>query len=120
MLRNLRTLKRQQLASAGDVEPAAPEPSVPPVELVRRQLLPCWERRDGPRGPSAPSVQIRLQLDPAGRVVRTETVDRSRLEDPLYRAIATSAVRAILQCQPVTPPPGPPASWAVLTMTFVP
>jgi hypothetical protein len=123
VLRSVQGLKRQQLASAGEVDPApapAPAPPVAPVELVRRQLLPCWERRGGPRVPNAPSVRMRLQLDPDGRVVRTETVDRTRLEDPLYRAIATSAVRAILECQPVTPPPGPPASWAVLTMTFVP
>jgi hypothetical protein len=29
-------------------------------------------------------------------------------------------VRAILECQPVKPPPGPLASWAVMTLTFVP
>jgi hypothetical protein len=117
VLRSVEAMKPQQLASAGEVDPPPP-PS--PAELVRRQLLPCWEQRAGPRVSGAPAVQIRLQLDGNGRVIRTETVDRDRLDDPVYRAIATSAVRAILECQPVKPPPGPLASWAVMTLTFVP
>jgi hypothetical protein len=117
VLRSVESLKREQLASVGEVDPAPPPP---PADLVRRQLLPCWERRAGPRGQGAPAVQIRLQLDGDGRIIRAETVDRSRLDDPVYRAVATSAVRAILECQPVKPPPGPLASWAVMTLTFVP
>ena len=63
---------------------------------------------------------IRLQLYPAGKVVRADTVERDRLGDPAYRAVATAAVRAILQCQPLTLPASVPAGGQGITLSFAP
>ncbi len=78
-------------------------------EAIRQQIIPCWNFDAGITDPEKYTVVIRIALQPDGRVTKAEIVDDpSRMSDPAYRAVAASALRAVLNpsCVPLRLPEG--------------
>ena len=90
------------------------------VEGVRQKIRPCWNSFGGAR--DAPVVTLVVQMNQNGTPVEADFKDPGRMGDPVYRAAAESARRAILnpRCQPWPLTPEKYNSWRVITFNFDP
>src|SRR5205823_10435853 len=108
----LKNLTREQVAPADDAPPqrhktaAAAAPSSQPKAplgaqltaseldalrtMIMQQLYPCWNVPAGARDAKDLGVEVRASLSPDGTVREATILDRSRLNDPLFRAAAES------------------------------
>ena len=78
----------------------------------------CWK---GPDMPSAPAVLLKLTLAQDGSVGAVETIEKKRFAaEPAYRASATAATRAVLQCAPFSLPAADFAAWKSLALKLTP
>jgi outer membrane biosynthesis protein TonB len=86
-----------------------------------RQIYRCWMLPVGVEGISDMMVQLRLQVR-SDRTVQSVTIeDQARLgRDPLFRAVAESARRAVDKCSPLNLPPGKYAVWRDLLLSVFP
>lgn len=93
------------------------------LDLVHRQIVPCWSLPAGARGAEDMVVVIRTVVNPDGRVRTAQIVDSGfQMSDPFYRSMAESARRAVLnpRCQPFRLPPAKYNEWQVMVLTFHP
>ncbi len=93
------------------------------LDAIRRQIEACWNIPAGARDAENLIVDISVVMNPDGTVQRAEIIDRSRLTgDPFYRAVAASALRAVLhpRCSPLTLPPQKYQQWRRFTLSFNP
>jgi hypothetical protein len=90
------------------------------VEGVRQKIRPCWNSFGGAK--DVPVVSLVVQMNQNGTPVEAEFKDPGRLGDPVYRAAAESARRAILnpRCQPWPLSPEKYNSWRTITFNFDP
>ncbi len=90
------------------------------VEGVRQKIRPCWNSFGGAK--DAPIVTLVVQMNQNGTPVEADFKDPGRMGDPVYRAAAESARRAILnpRCQPWPLSPEKYGSWRVITFNFDP
>ena len=90
------------------------------VEGVRQKIRPCWNTFGGAK--DAPVVSLFVQMNQNGTPVEADFKDPGRMGDPVYRAAAESARRAILnpRCQPWPLSPEKYNSWRVITFNFDP
>jgi membrane protein involved in colicin uptake len=91
------------------------------LDLIRRQIEPCWNVPSGARYAENLVVSIKIELDQTGAVRTATVVDSGRASsDPAYRAAAESARRAVWDCSPLKLPPDKYDAWKSITMTFDP
>ena len=66
-------------------------------------------------------VRLRIQVRP-DRTVQQVTIEdrRAHGRDPIFRAVAESARRAVDRCSPLQLPPGKYAIWRDIVMSFYP
>jgi hypothetical protein len=90
------------------------------VEGVRQKIRPCWNSFGGAK--DAPIVTLVVQMNQNGTPVEADFRDPGRMGDPVYRAAAESAKRAILnpRCQPWPLSQEKYNSWRVITFNFDP
>jgi hypothetical protein len=90
------------------------------VEGVRQKIRPCWNSFGGAK--DAPIVSLVVQMNQNGTPIDAEFRDPGRLGDPVYRAAAESARRAIMnpRCQPWPLSPEKYSSWRTITFNFDP
>ena len=90
------------------------------VEGVRQKIRPCWNSFGGAK--DAPIVSLVVQMNQNGTPIDAEFKDPGRLGDPVYRAAAESARRAIMnpRCQPWPLSPEKYSSWRTITFNFDP
>jgi hypothetical protein len=119
------TPPRQQSASAAPV--AAPSLSQhltsSETDAVRRQIESCWSFVGGGKEVQHIEVEIRVQMNPDATVREARIVDAGRNQsDPLYRSVAESARRAILnpECSPLRLPRDKYDLWKSFTFIFSP
>ena len=66
------------------------------VLALRRQIEPCWNIPAGVKDAAAMKIPVRVRLRPDGALAAPPRVgDPDRLRDPVYRAVAESALRAL-------------------------
>jgi hypothetical protein len=130
LLKNL--TNQQQTASATDTPPAPPQPdssssaaigqqlTSSELDAVRSQIAGCWYLDPGKKGADTIIVQIAVTLLPDGTVQSADIVDQSKMGDPVFRAAAEAAQRAILKCQKLDLPPGKYDLWKNTTFRFNP
>ena len=130
LLKNL--TQQEQTASASDTPPQPPQPdnsSSAPIgqqltsselEAVRSQIGLCWYLDPGKKGADTIVVEIAVTLLPDATVQSAEIVDQSRMSDPVYRAAAEAAQRAILKCHQLQLPLGKYDLWKNTTFRFNP
>jgi hypothetical protein len=91
------------------------------IDALKRQINRCWALPVSLDGIEDMVVQLRIQVRP-DRTVQSVTIeDQSRLgRDPIFRAVAESARRAVDKCSPLNLPPGKYALWRDIVMNFYP
>lgn len=92
------------------------------VNLIKQQLVPCWNVPAGARDAKDLNVQIRASVNPDGTVRQASIVDQGRMSDPLIRAAAESARRTFFnpQCTPLKLPSDKYEVWKDLVVNFDP
>jgi len=65
-------------------------------------------------------VEITAKVGIDGRVLAARVTSTDRMRDPVYRAVAESALRAVLDpnCSPLKLPPEKYDQWKTLLLTF--
>jgi hypothetical protein len=93
------------------------------LDAIRHQIERCWNVPAGAKDAQDMVVEIHVEMN-ADRTVRSaEFVNSRRNSDPFYRAMAESAMRAILICgrdKPLQLPPDKYDTWRSFTLTFNP
>lgn len=92
------------------------------IEGVRQKIRPCWNTQGGARD-QALIVTLVVEMNQNGTPVKAELRDASRYNsDPVYRAAADAAHRAIMnpRCQPWPLSPEKFTSWRTITFNFDP
>ncbi|WP_010301187.1 protein TonB [Candidatus Odyssella thessalonicensis] len=93
------------------------------IDAIRRLMQRCWIVPNGVRGVRNLQVKLKLNIAKDGTVERAQIVDRGRMAaDPVFRAAAESAERAIMDpsCNPLPLNPAKHQQWKTMTMTFDP
>jgi hypothetical protein len=91
------------------------------IAALRRQIANCWMLPGGIEGIEDMVVQLRVQSQPDGVVQHVVIMDQVRLDqDPKFRAVAQSALRAVERCSPLQLPPDKYAAWRELEIKFYP
>lgn len=96
--------------------------SMSEIDAIRRQIEQCWSPPVGARDAADLVVRVRVLFNPDGSLRgQPELLDRSRINDPFWRAAADSVTRAINRCSPLQ---GLPAAkyerWRDIEFTFNP
>lgn len=92
------------------------------IEGVRQKIRPCWNTQGGARD-QAMVVTLVVEMSQNGTPVKAELREPSRYNsDPVYRAAADAAHRAIMnpRCQPWPLSPEKYGSWKTITFNFDP
>ncbi len=92
--------KTKQVSSNYD---AAKPLSLSQIDAIRNQLVACWRILPGAREAAKIAVSVRFKLNKSGSVAGSVNVtDKSRYNsDPVFKAAADNAVRAVLRCSPL-------------------
>ncbi|HEY4133850.1 MAG TPA: energy transducer TonB [Alphaproteobacteria bacterium] len=119
------TLPKQQQAAAQPFAPPSLDQQVTRSETdaARDQIMPCWNAPVGARDAGDLIVQIRAEMAQDGTVLRASITSTSRMGDPVYRAAAESALRAVInnEChKPLKLPPEKYNQWKTLDLYFDP
>lgn len=92
------------------------------IDLVRQQIARCWNLPAGAKNAENMIIEIAVAMNPDG-TVRNARVNNSGLRaDPFLRAMAESALRAVLnrRCQPFKLPRDKFDRWKTMTLVFNP
>lgn len=92
------------------------------IEGVRQKIRPCWNTQGGSRD-QAMIISLTVEMNQNGTPVKAELRDPARYNsDPVYRAAADAAHRAIMnpRCQPWPLSPEKFTSWKSITFNFDP
>ncbi len=92
------------------------------IEGVRSKIRPCWNSPGGGRDQNL-VITLIVQMNQDGTPVKSELKDTGRYNnDPVYRAAADAAHRAIMnpRCQPWPLSPEKYNSWRTITFNFDP
>jgi hypothetical protein len=135
----LKNLTREQMAEAEDAPPSphrmaatAPPSSQPKaplgsqltasqIDLIRERLRPCFNPPFGAKEKPDLVADIRVVMNRDGTVQQAKVVNQGQYAgDRIYRAIADSGVRALLntQCSPLPFPPEDFAVWQTFIFGF--
>ena len=92
------------------------------IEGVRQKIRPCWNTQGGARD-QAMIITLTVEMNQNGTPVKAELRDTGRYNsDPVFRAAADAAHRAIMnpRCQPWPLSPEKFTSWKTITFNFDP
>jgi len=93
------------------------------IDLVRQQIHRCWNLPAGAKDAHKMLISIRISMNPDGKVRTAQILDQSQMSsNPFYRAMAESALRAVLNpaCQPFKLPPDKYERWKSMKLNFDP
>lgn len=106
-----------------DVDNLGPVVTASEIDAVRAKIRPCWSVPAGAKGAKDLVVDIDMELNADGTVIKADIVDKRRMaNDPYYNVAAESAQRAVLdpKCNPLPLPKGKFSQWKNMTMSFNP
>jgi outer membrane biosynthesis protein TonB len=91
------------------------------VASISRQITPCWNIPVAAQGIGGLRAELNIVLGPDGSVQSVAPIDAARLSrDPVFRAFAESAVRAVRACSPLKLPPESYQVWRNIIFNFDP
>lgn len=97
--------------------------SVSEIDYMKQRIKQCWNvgAFAGMRDSNKLVVKLRLTLFQDGTVNQVTVEEQGRMNDPLFRVAAETAIRAVRQCSPFDKlPPDKYNSWKEMTMSFDP
>lgn len=89
------------------------------LDALRGQVAQCWNPPVGAVGAEELKVRVRFNLSRSGEVSSSPEVLNSN-GNPAFRAAASSAVRAIMRCQPYSLPIAKYEAWQEVIVNFDP
>ncbi len=89
------------------------------LDALRGQVAQCWSPPVGAVGAEDLKVRVRFNLSQNGEVSSSPEVMNSN-GNPAFRAAASSAVRAIMRCQPYSLPVAKYEAWQEVIINFDP
>ncbi|MEP3428094.1 MAG: cell envelope biogenesis protein TolA [Roseibium sp.] len=89
------------------------------LDALRGQVSQCWNPPVGAVGAEELKVRVRFNLAQSGNVSGSPEVINSN-GNPAFRAAASSAVRAIMRCQPYSLPIAKYEAWQEVIINFDP
>jgi outer membrane biosynthesis protein TonB len=112
---------RPGTAGRADAEAAAQISASRLAALISRQVTPCWRIPIGAQGVGGMRAEVNILMAPDGNVQAVIPLDEARIAgDPVFRAFAESAVRAVRACSPLKLPPESYAQWRNVIFNFDP
>ena len=91
------------------------------VASISRQITPCWNIPVAAQGIGGLRAELNIVLGPDGSVQSVVPTDAGRMSrDPVFRAFAESAVRAVRACSPLKLPPESYQLWRNIIFNFDP
>jgi outer membrane biosynthesis protein TonB len=88
---------------------------------ISRQITPCWNIPVAAQGAGGLRAELNIVMAPDGGVQSVVPVDAARMgNDPVFRAFAESAVRAVRSCSPLKLPPESYQVWRNIIFNFDP
>jgi outer membrane biosynthesis protein TonB len=104
----------------GEAEVAQINPSLL-VASISRQITPCWNIPIAAQGIEGLRAELSIALGPDGSVQSVAATDAARMRtDPVFRAFAESAMRAVQRCSPLELPPESYQVWRNIIFNFDP
>ena len=89
------------------------------MNLLAREIERSWSLPVEALEPPELAVELRVWMNRDGTVQRVQVVDGHKLTtSSSLRALAESAIRAVMNCVPLTLPPEKYDQWKVLVLTF--
>lgn len=91
------------------------------ASMISRQVTPCWRIPIGSQGLGGMRAELNIVMGPDGNVRSVVPLEEGRLDgDPVFRAFAESAVRAVRACSPLKLPPESYEEWRNVIFNFDP
>lgn len=88
---------------------------------ISRQITPCWNIPVAAQGIGGLRAELNIVMGPDGAIQTVEPLDKGRMTtDPVFRAFAESAVRAVRACSPLKLPPESFQLWRNIIFNFDP
>lgn len=96
--------------------------SLSEIDYVRQQIAKCWNLPAGAKDAENKIIEIGVQMNIDGTVSRAQINNTGLQTDPFLRAMAESALRAVLntRCQPFKLPRDKYDRWKTMTLVFNP
>jgi hypothetical protein len=113
---------RQQRASSQPIAPLGSQLTASELDLVKQQIEQCWNVPAGARDAQDLTPEFRVSMNPDATVRGVVLLNTERYGDPVFRAAADSARRALLnpECSPLKLPLDKYNQWQTFTITFDP
>jgi hypothetical protein len=113
-----------QIAAALEANRSNSRPlTISETDNVRRHLAKCWNLPAGAKDAGSLEIEIHMVMNQDGTVREARISNQARMQgDPFYRAMAESALRAVLnpRCSPLKLPPEKYNEWQVMDLVFNP
>ena len=93
------------------------------IDLVRQQIARCWNLPAGAKDAHEMVVDLSVLMNPDGTVSSAKIENQAQMAfDPFFRAMAESALRAVLNpaCSPLKLPPEKYENWKEMSLQFNP
>jgi len=93
------------------------------IDLVRQQIARCWNLPAGAKDAHEMIVDLSVLMNPDGTVSSAKIENQAQMAfDPFFRAMAESALRAVLNpaCSPLKLPPEKYENWKEMSLQFNP
>jgi outer membrane biosynthesis protein TonB len=104
----------------GTAQVAQINPSVL-AATISRQITPCWNIPVAAQGVEGLRAELNIVMGPDGGIQSVVPLDAARMgDDPVFRAFAESAVRAVRSCSPLKLPPESYQVWRNIIFNFDP
>jgi outer membrane biosynthesis protein TonB len=88
---------------------------------ISRQITPCWNIPVAAQGIGGLRAELNIVMGPDGGIQSVMPTDAARMgRDPVFRAFAESAVRAVRACSPLKLPPESYQVWRNIIFNFDP
>jgi outer membrane biosynthesis protein TonB len=96
--------------------------SISEIDLVRQQIAKCWNLPAGAKDARNMVIEIAVAMNTDGTVRSANIKNTGLASDPFLRAMAESALRAVLnrRCQPFKLPRDKYNRWKTMTLIFNP
>ncbi|MBC8269924.1 MAG: energy transducer TonB [Rhodospirillaceae bacterium] len=96
--------------------------SISEIDLVRQQIAKCWSLPAGAKDVENMVIEIAVAMNTDGTVRSANIKNKGLGSDPFLRAMAESALRAVLnkRCQPFKLPRDKYDRWKTMTLIFNP
>lgn len=122
VLKNLDVSKKPQPAPpVAQNAPLGEKMTMSEEDSLRSQLERCWDVPIGAKDVENMTVDIAMVINPDRTLQSAHIVDTSRYSsDPVFQALADSALRAVQRCSPFEVPPDKYNTWNTTTVTFNP